>query len=75
MSASAQEMSAQVQQVVIAAQSLSTMASDLKEAINLFEVREKIGTAKDKEATASENGNGNGKKTKSNIKHTVKVQK
>ena len=73
MSASAQEMSAQVQQVVTAAQSLSKMAIDLKEAINLFDVREKGSAAKSDEATDNENDNGNGKKTKSNIKHTVKT--
>lgn len=76
MSASAEEMSAQVQQVVTAAQSLTKMAGDLKEAINLFEVREKDNDATTKEAaTASGNGDGNGKKTKSNIKNTIKIQK
>ncbi len=75
MSASAQEMSAQVQQVVIAAQSLLKMAGDLKEAINLFGIHDKESAPVVKETTPSENGNGNGKKTKSNIKNTVKVQK
>ncbi|MBN1162081.1 MAG: cache domain-containing protein [Dehalococcoidales bacterium] len=75
MSASAQEMSAQVQQVVTAAQSLSKMASDLKDAINLFELRNRdtIGKSKDKDAAESESGSGNGKKSKPNIKNTVEM--
>jgi hypothetical protein len=74
MSASTQEMSAQVQQVVIEAQSLLKMAGDLKEAINLFEIREKETVSTTKEATVSGNGDGDGKKAKSNIKHTIKIQ-
>jgi PAS domain S-box-containing protein len=73
MSASAQEMSAQVQQVVTAAQSLSKMAGELREAISLFEVRNKERASRSKDTAESDEGSGNGKKTKPNIKDTVEM--
>ena len=73
MSASAQQMSAQVQQVVTAAQSLSKMANDLKEAIHLFELRDKGSVLKSGESSGEEKGSGNGKKTRTNIKNTVEM--
>ncbi len=84
MSASAQEMSAQVQQVVTAAQTLSKMATELKEAISLFELRSSRDRAeKSKEAAgsesvkkskeAAESESGNGKKTEPSVKDTVEL--
>jgi PAS domain S-box-containing protein len=73
MSASAQEMSAQVQQVVTAAQSLSKMAGELKEAIGLFELRNRDKASESRETAESDSDSDNGKKTKPNIKNTVEL--
>ena len=55
MSASAEEMSAQVQQVVASSQSLASMAQELNEAITIFRINK------------SDGSNGNGKQTRGNI--------
>jgi hypothetical protein len=61
MSASAQEMSAQVQQVVASSKSLSKMAGELQDTVDMFKLN------------AGNSAESNGKKNKQSVKETVAV--
>ncbi|MHB8105765.1 MAG: methyl-accepting chemotaxis protein, partial [Dehalococcoidales bacterium] len=71
MSASAQEMSAQVQQTVTSSKSVNDIAVELKQAVSQFKLdgNEHSSTS----GNGNGNGNGNGKKTKSDIKESVRI--
>jgi methyl-accepting chemotaxis protein len=76
MSASAQEMSAQVQQVVSSSMQLSKMAEELRQVVGLFKTVNQDNSSSDapaREVNEVTHIVNNGKKTKAEVRTTVKV--